>query len=227
VQRRSKKKGERAVRKLPVAASERVALTSSGTARSCGGAPDSDNDSLTAASGPSIKATLENQRQAASASSSKPRRAVARGELPAADEPGAPRLVDVSFINILSPEDGAESGGPGARTDGALLVDCDDDPFAGGSLPSFATVRAQQQQQPPVLPPPPLAAGQATGVTAAPAVEPAHWEKQMQVASGLGKYHSAMAAAREQASAASANVGRVGPATGRKFRRCVYDTELE
>lgn len=56
-----------------------------------------------------------------------------------------------------------------------------------------------------------------------------HWDVQLQVASGLGKYHAAMAKAKETSMLPPpSNFGRIGTeGTTRQPRRPVYETDLE
>lgn len=245
VQRRSRKKADKPARKAALHASERVALTSRATVKP---REESDTDSLTASSGPSVKLLLATQRQPVvtrDVSASPGCRMSATDEaLGTADQPAghagpevsSARLVDIDFVNVTGPDDGASSDGSRAHEAGTRYADAD--VFAAGTLPSFASVQRWNRADPPPpqldpglsLPRAPLQPLLAEGVmagghTCASGTE--RWEEQIQVAKGLGKYHAAMAAAREQVEAASHDVGRVGPATGRKFRRCVYDTELE
>lgn len=230
VQRRPKKRGaaRRKEAMIHAAPSERVALTAS-THHTA--AADSDADSLTAPSGPSIKVALESQRKAAADArvAGKQANPVAEeGLLPVSEVEDPPRdaarLIDVNFVSIVGPDDGALSDGVRTCEAGNLI---EEDPFGGCALPpltSFPVVGSELQSTPSLLQQQP---GAPVPIDVSGAPDASHWERQMQVASGLGKYHAAMAAAREQVNAATRDVGRVGPATGRKFRRCVYDTELE
>lgn len=238
-----KKKGEKGKAPVPSRrkelAEERVALTAAEIPSRSRCAIDSDNDSAVALeyNGPSVRATLASQRAAAALRSAGGAHATVVEERPFLDDapsksragaelarPREPNPILLSPAPFLPAAAAADDDAPSEyfydSTEAARPAlepeNGEDDDFITASLPSFASLGIYQQPMQPTAAAPCLP------------VASTKWELQQQVSAGLGKYHAAMAAAREQVSAASHDVGRVGAGGNqRKFRRCVYDTELE